>query len=376
MRSRKPSVIVALSGGVDSAVAALLLRDRGHDVQCVHMTNWEDDGYCDSARDYQDARRVCRQIGVPLHRVNFTREYTEQVFTHFLNELERGRTPNPDVLCNRAIKFGVLRSWAKRLGGELLATGHYARLSRTGAEMRLLRGRDPGKEQTYFLHAVDGADFRDVVFPLGDLVKSEVRALAKSARLPVADKKDSTGICFIGERPFSEFLKRYLPTAPGPIKTLDGELIGVHDGLAFYTLGQRQGLRIGGVKGRDEKPWYVARKRLDANELIVVQDQDHPPLAHDYLQAEQVHWIHSAPGSLRAGGMLRCTAKTRYRQPDRACTVTEAGNGRLDVEFDEPQRAITPGQYVVFYDHDRCLGGATIHTAKRLPERRAAGQAG
>ena len=366
--STKPSVIVALSGGVDSAVAALLLSDRGHDVQCVHMTNWEDDGYCNAAQDFQDARRVCRELGIPLHRVNFTREYSERVFAQFLEELERGRTPNPDVLCNREIKFGVLRSWARRLGGELLATGHYARLSRNGSETHLLKARDANKDQTYFLHAVDGADFDDVVFPLGDLVKSEVRELARTARLPVADKKDSTGICFIGERPFGEFLKRYLPTSPGPIRTLDGELLGEHDGLAFYTLGQRHGLGIGGVRGHDEKPWYVAGKRDDRNELVVVQDHDHRRLAHDYVLTAHVHWINSAPLPLRSGGALRCTAKTRYRQADQACTVSDAGNGRVDVEFDEPGRAIAPGQYIVFYSEDRCLGGAAISATQRLAQ--------
>ena len=364
--SSKTSVIVALSGGVDSAVAALLLRDQGHEVQCVHMTNWEDDGYCNAARDYQDARRVCRRLGVPLHRVNFTREYAERVFAQFLAELERGLTPNPDVLCNREIKFGVLRSWARRLGGERLATGHYARLGRNGSETRLLKARDANKDQTYFLHAVDGADFRDVVFPLGELVKNEVRELARRAQLPVAEKKDSTGICFIGERPFGEFLKGYLPTAPGPIRTPAGDLLGEHDGLAFYTLGQRHGLGIGGVRGHDEKPWYVAEKRHDRNELIVVQDHDHRRLAHDCVRAAHVHWINSAPDSLNSGDKLRCTAKTRYRQSDQACTVTAAGNGRVDVEFDESVRAITPGQYIVFYSEDRCLGGATISAAERL----------
>ena len=362
----KPSVIVALSGGVDSAVAALLLSDRGHDVQCVHMTNWEDDGYCNAAQDYQDAQRVCRKLGVPLHRVNFTREYSERVFARFLAELECGLTPNPDVLCNREIKFGLLRSWARRLGGELLATGHYARLSRNGSETHLLKARDTNKDQTYFLHAVDGVDLDDVLFPLGDLVKNEVRELARTAGLPVADKKDSTGICFIGERPFAEFLKRYLPTSPGPIRTLDGELLGEHAGLAFYTLGQRQGLGIGGVRGRGEKPWYVAEKRHERNELVVVQDHDHRRLAHDHVGTAQMHWINSAPSVLRSGGALRCSAKTRYRQADQACTVKDAGDGRVDVDFDEPVRAITPGQYIVFYSEDRCLGGATISTTQRL----------
>jgi tRNA-specific 2-thiouridylase len=378
--------IVALSGGVDSAVAALLLRDAGHDVQCLHMTNWEDDGYCDAARDFHDARRVCQLLGVPLHRVNFAREYREHVFAHFLDEHRKGRTPNPDVLCNREIKFGVMARYARRLGATRIATGHYARLSGPDAAtsrdadapaagratVRLFKARDTSKDQSYFLSAVDAADFEDVLFPLGDLLKSEVRAIARKAGLPVAEKKDSTGICFIGERPFAEFLAQYLPPSPGKIVDDRGREIGRHDGLAYYTLGQRHGLHIGGVADGAEAPWYVAGKDAERNELLVVQGHDHPLLFHDSLTASGLHWIGTPPSvlsigasgnALAVGKPLRCTAKIRYRQPDEACTVTVTGERDLEVSFDHPQRTPTPGQHVVFYDGDRCLGGAVIERA-------------
>jgi tRNA-uridine 2-sulfurtransferase len=356
-------MIVALSGGVDSAVAALLLRDAGHDVQCLHMTNWEDDGYCDAARDFQDARRVCLELGLPLHRVNFAREYRDQVFASFLDEHRKGRTPNPDVLCNREIKFGAMRRYAKRLGGEALATGHYARLETEAGHPRLLKARDTGKDQTYFLHAVGADDFDGVLFPLGGLTKPEVRDLARDARLPVAEKKDSTGICFIGERPFAEFLSHYLPDEPGTIRDADGRELGRHRGLAYYTLGQRQGLRLGGAVGATEKPWYVAAKNRERNELVVVQGHDHPLLYQDWVVASDALWIGDAP--FVRGQPLRCTAKIRYRQPDQPCTVLSTGNDRFEVSFDHPQRVPTPGQYVVLYDGNRCLGGATIDRAER-----------
>ena len=357
--TERSSAIVALSGGVDSAVAALLLQRAGYAVECLHMTNWEDDGYCDTARDYHDARAVCTALGVPLHRVNFAREYREQVFAHFLDEHRAGRTPNPDVLCNRQIKFGALHAYSRRLGASLLATGHYARLdSRSGAPT-LLKARDRSKDQSYFLHAVRAEDFRDVLFPIGDYLKSEVRDLAREAHLPVADKKDSTGICFIGERPFEEFLSHYLPRNPGPIRTPEGDVLGSHHGLAFYTLGQRHGLILGGQKGFSEAPWYVAAKVPEENALIVVQGRDHALLLQNWLHATDVHWI-GAPPQWRAHGTLRCTAKTRYRQPDAACTVSRHGETGVEVMFDDPQRAVTPGQYVVLYDGARCLGGATI----------------
>jgi tRNA-specific 2-thiouridylase len=387
--------IVALSGGVDSAVAVLLLRDAGHDVQCLHMTNWEDDGYCDAARDFHDARRVCQLLGVPLHRVNFAREYREHVFADFLAEHRSGRTPNPDVLCNREIKFGVMARYARRLGAARIATGHYARLS-TGdsrdvsasdvtaasdalaannasaasvapraTPRQLLKARDESKDQSYFLAAVDAAEFADVLFPLGDLLKSEVREIARAAGLPVAEKKDSTGICFIGERPFAEFLAQYLPPSPGKIVDERGRELGRHDGLAYYTLGQRQGLHIGGVADRAEAPWYVARKDAERNELVVVQGSDHPLLLDDWLAASDAHWIGAPPDALNRSQPLRCHAKIRYRQPDQICTVVRSDDRELEVTFDQPQRTPTPGQYVVFYDGERCLGGAVIERAGR-----------
>jgi len=367
----KPLTIVALSGGVDSAVAALLLRDAGHDVQCLHMTNWEDDGYCNSARDFHDARRVCMLLGVPLHRVNFAGEYREQVFAHFLDEHREGRTPNPDVLCNREIKFGVMRAYARRLGATAIATGHYARIRNAtdpgataapnaGAAPQLLKARDASKDQSYFLHAVHPDDLRDVLFPLGDLLKSEVRELARKAGLPVAEKKDSTGICFIGERPFAEFLAHYLPPSPGIIRDDTGAERGRHDGLACYTLGQRHGLHIGGVADAAESPWYVARKDAERNELVVVQGHDHPLLYEDWLAAADARWIGAPPDGWAAGRPFRCTAKIRYRQPDQACTVAKTGDATFEVSFAQPQRTPTPGQYVVLYAGDRCLGGGTI----------------
>lgn len=366
-------IIVAVSGGVDSAVAALLLKRAGHRVQCLHMTNWEDDGYCDNAREYHDARRVCEQLDVPLHRVNFANEYREQVFAHFLRELEAGRTPNPDVLCNREIKFGVLRDYAKRLGARKLATGHYARLESDATGVSLRKAVDAAKDQTYFLHAIRAEQLRDVVFPLGGLAKAEVRAIARAAGLAVSDKRDSTGICFIGERPFAEFLGRYLPSQPGPIETLDGEVVGEHVGLPFYTLGQRRGLAIGGRKHHGEAPWYVAGKRAAGNALIVVQGREHPALLADWLRARKTHFI-QADMRIAPGGTLRCSAKTRYRQPDRACRVRSGADDTIEVAFDAPQWAVTPGQYVVLYDGDRCLGGATIEAAelRRRPTATAA----
>jgi tRNA-specific 2-thiouridylase len=359
MPSGQP-VIVALSGGVDSAVAALLLRDAGYDVQCLHMTNWDDDRYCEAARDFQDARRASQQLGVPLHRVNFAREYRQHVFAHFLDEHRKGRTPNPDVLCNREIKFGIMRRYAKRLGAQAVATGHYARLAARPGGVDLLKGRDPAKDQSYFLHAVQQADLVDVVFPLGELTKLQVRSLARTAHLAVAEKKDSTGICFIGERPFAEFLSRYLPAEPGVIRDTDGRERGRHRGLAYYTLGQRQGLQIGGVANGADAPWYVAGKNAERNELIVVQGHDHPLLYQHWLAASDPHWISGEPNAWSKGAAFRCHAKIRYRQADQACSVVRIGERQLHVYFDQPQRVPTPGQYVVLYDGDRCLGGATI----------------
>jgi len=351
-------VILGLSGGVDSAVAALLLKDEGYDVHALHMTNWEDDdGYCTAAEDLQDARRVCEQLDIPLHHANFARQYRDQVFEYFLKEYRAGRTPNPDVLCNREIKFGVFRDYAKRLGGDLLATGHYARAGLVDGHGALFKGKDPGKDQSYFLHAVSAEALAETLFPLGELLKGEVRQIARDRGLPVHDKKDSTGICFIGERPFREFLATYLPANPGAMRTPDGEVMGEHQGLMYYTLGQRQGLLIGGHRDHGEEPWYVVGKDLADNALIVAQGE-HEMLFSDGLSATDASWIGKAPDGLDNG--LRCAAKVRYRQGDQACVVTTLADNRLDVRFAAPQKAVAPGQFVVFYDGDHCLGGAVI----------------
>lgn len=360
-------VIIGLSGGVDSAVAALLLKQRGADVHALHMTNWEDDdGYCTAAQDLQDARQVCDELQIPLHHVNFSREYRDRVFEHFLDEYRAGRTPNPDVLCNREIKFGVFREHAKRLGGDLLATGHYARLIVNDSRAELHKAKDGNKDQSYFLHAVSADALAETVFPLGDLVKDEVRELARYHGLSNHDKKDSTGICFIGERPFREFLATFLPANPGPIKTAAGETIGEHLGLMYYTLGQRQGLGVGGRQDSGDQPWYVAAKQLQDNALIVVQGED-PLLYSNELEASQAVWIGDVPDALSDKKVLPCQVKIRYRQADQDCVITKMEDEKLKVSFVEPQRAVAPGQYAVFYLGDRCLGGAVIDKAISRP---------
>jgi tRNA-specific 2-thiouridylase len=369
MSASRSRVIVGLSGGVDSAVAALLLREQGYDVHGLFMSNWDeddDDSYCTSAADFQDARTVAHELGIPLHRVSFAAEYRQRVFDYFLAEQRAGRTPNPDVLCNREIKFGVMAQYARRLGAAAIATGHYAQLG-VGANgaPELRKARDASKDQSYFLAAVEADDFRDVLFPLGELLKSEVREIARRAGLPVAEKKDSTGICFIGERPFAEFLAQYVPPTPGSIVDELGREIGRHEGLAYYTLGQRHGLRVGGVAERAEAPWYVAGKDAERNELLVVQGHDHPLLFDDWLAASDLHWIGTPPEAWTARQPQRCTAKIRYRQPDQPCTVMRGGERELEVSFDQPQRTPTPGQYVVLYDGERCLGGAVIERVGR-----------
>ncbi|HZF15132.1 MAG TPA: tRNA 2-thiouridine(34) synthase MnmA [Steroidobacteraceae bacterium] len=361
--SNPSSVIVALSGGVDSAVAASLLIEQGHSVAGLFMSNWDEDetGYCTSAADYQDARRVAEELGIPLHRASFAREYRDRVFAHFLDEYQAGRTPNPDVLCNREIKFGACYELASRLGARRFATGHYARVAQSGAQTALLRAADTAKDQTYFLHAIDPALLSNVLFPIGDMRKSEVREYARAHALPVHDKKDSTGICFIGERPFTEFLSTYLPAQPGAIESSDGLVLGRHQGLMYYTLGQRQGLGVGGRRGAGGEPWYVADKDLERNVLIVVQGQNHPRLLSRGLETGQVHWLAS-------GGLPRAsiTAQIRHRQSPVAVDVTCGPDGSASVTFHEPLRAVAPGQYIGFYAGERCLGGAPIRRSLAL----------
>jgi len=343
---------------VDSAVAAALLKDAGYDVHALFMRNWDEDedGYCTAAADLQDARKVCDELGIPLHTVNFAAEYRERVFAHFLEELRAGRTPNPDVACNREIKFGVCFEHARRLGADWFATGHYARSAVVDGQPRLLRAADRGKDQTYFLHTVPGELLARTLFPIGALPKAEVRRVAHERALPVHDKRDSTGICFIGERPFAEFLGQYLPAQPGPIEATDGQVLGRHRGLMYYTLGQRQGLHLGGVRGAAEAPWYVADKDLGRNVLVVTQRHDDPRLMSREFDTEPAHWIAGAAPAAE----FACTVKSRYRQPDQACTVRVLDDGRCQVRTEAPQRAVTPGQSAVFYVGDTCLGGGVI----------------
>jgi tRNA-specific 2-thiouridylase len=362
------TVIVGLSGGVDSAVAALLLKEQGWDVQGLFMSNWdEDDSYCTAAQDFQDARAVARELGIPLHRASFAAQYRQRVFEHFLSEQRAGRTPNPDVLCNREIKFGVALEYLRRLGGSYFATGHYARLVQGPAGVELHKGRDAAKDQSYFLNAVPTVHLARTLMPVGELEKSAVRELARRAALPVFDKPDSTGICFIGERPFREFLGRFLEQRPGPIESPEGEILGTHQGLAFYTLGQREGLHIGGRRGHSEQPWYLAAKDGDRNALIVVQGHNHPLLWSTALTTERMHWL-AEPRT----ASFRCTVKVRYRQVDQPALVEPMSNVGVHIVFDDLQRAVTPGQYAVLYEGDRCLGGAVIESTASASAHRAA----
>ncbi len=374
MRSAHPAanpsrIIVGLSGGVDSAVAAHCLLEQGYAVEGLFMKNWEDDdepGYCAAAQDLADASAVAERLGIRLHTVNFATEYWERVFEHFLAEYRALRTPNPDVLCNREIKFRAFLDHALSLGADAIATGHYARVTRHAAGSQLRLCADPDKDQTYFLHLLDQAQLARAMFPLALLTKPRVRALARSLGLANAEKKDSTGICFIGERRFQDFLARYLPRQPGPIETADGQVVGEHAGLAYHTIGQRQGLGIGGVAGAVEAPWFVAAKDARRNALIVVQGSEHPLLYASALAGESLHWISGTPPG---PAPLRCHCRLRHRQPLQVCTIVEYDNARCRVQFDQPQRALTPGQSAVFYLGDECLGGAVVTHAESGPRR-------
>ncbi|WP_026199234.1 tRNA 2-thiouridine(34) synthase MnmA [Lamprocystis purpurea] len=357
-------VMIGLSGGVDSAVAAHRLIAQGYRVEALFMKNWEEDdapGYCAAAQDLADAAAVADRLGIRLHTVNFATEYWDQVFAYFLEEYRALRTPNPDVLCNREIKFRAFLDHALGLGADWIATGHYARITRDteGCQLRLCA--DPNKDQTYFLYLLDQTQLARSLFPLADLTKPEVRAIARELGLANAGKRDSTGICFIGERRFRDFLARYLPRAPGPIETPDGHRLGEHQGLSYYTIGQRQGLGVGGVAGGGAAPWFVAAKDPAHNRLILVQGGDHPLLQSQSLTADRLHWISgSPPGPLP----FPCHARLRHRQPLQACTLTQITEQRCEVRFAEPQRAVTPGQALVFYRGDCCLGGATVDRAQ------------
>ena len=355
-------IIVGMSGGVDSSVTALTLLEQGHQVTGLFMKNWdEDDGteYCTAMQDLEDAQQVADTLGIELKTVNFAAEYWDEVFEVFLAEFKAGRTPNPDILCNKHVKFKAFLNYAiEDLGAEYIATGHYARVSEQDGEFKLLKGLDPNKEQSYFLYAMGQKALSKTLFPIGHLHKPELRALADRAGFANSRKKDSTGICFIGERKFREFLERYLPHQPGEMRTPEGKYIGKHHGLMYYTLGQRQGLGIGGVKDTPEEPWFVLEKDLENNVLIVGQGHDHPLMLHNTLEAGQLDWCSSQPLS----ATLRCSAKVRYRQSDQVCLLEPIGSDRVRVSFDQAQRAITPGQSVVFYDGEICLGGGIIES--------------
>ena len=352
--------MIGMSGGVDSSVSALLLHRQGFDVRGLFMKNWEDNdpaGPCPAVQDSLDAMRVCDRIGIPFDAVNFADEYWQRVFRYFLEEYRDGRTPNPDVLCNKEIKFRAFLDYALAQGADSIATGHYARIEERNGYFYLLKGCDPNKDQSYFLYALDQYQLSKAVFPLGHLYKNQVRKIALEEGFENHAKKDSTGICFIGERKFKSFLNQYLPGQPGEIRTPDDTLVGTHDGLMFYTIGQRKGIGIGGRQDNDGEPWYVADKRMADNVLVVVQGEYHPLLYNSRLTANSLYWITTMPAMLP----FRCTAKTRYRQPDQACTISAINNDTCRVTFDRPQRAVTPGQSIVFYDNDICLGGGIIH---------------
>ena len=353
-------VICGMSGGVDSSVSAFILQQQGYQVEGLFMKNWEEDDdtdYCTAAADLADAQAVCDKLGIKLHKINFAAEYWDNVFEHFLNEYKAGRTPNPDILCNKEIKFKAFLEYAAEdLGANYIATGHYVRRRGADDNAQLLRGLDANKDQSYFLYTLSSKQVGQSLFPVGDIEKPIVRAIAEDLGLVTAKKKDSTGICFIGERKFKDFLARYLPAQPGNIRTVDGDIIGRHDGLMYHTLGQRKGLGIGGVKGASEDAWYVVEKDLVNNELIVAQGHDHSALLSTGLIAQQLHWVDRQP--IREP--LRCTVKTRYRQTDVPCIIEPIDDESIKVIFDEPQIAVTPGQSAVFYLNEVCLCGGII----------------
>ncbi len=355
-------VVVGISGGVDSSVAAYLLKKQGHDVIGLFMVNWEEiDGSCTAESDFEDVKRVCNALGIPYYSVNYAKQYYDRVFKHFLEEYKKGRTPNPDVLCNREIKFGPFLEQAKKLGADMIATGHYAKKIEKDGKYYLAKAHDLNKDQSYFLNQLSQEQLKSVLFPLADIDKPEVRKIAAELGLSTAQKKDSTGICFIGERNFKNFLKNYLPAQKGDIVDLEGNKVGEHDGLMFYTLGQRRGLNIGGKKGGNGQRWFVEDKDLSSNRLIVSQGEE-DKLFSDALYASEMNWIPSIPQEKS----FVCNAKFRYRQPDQKVRVTVTGTKTIYVEFFEPQRAITPGQYVVLYTDDGiCLGGGVIDKSEK-----------
>ena len=352
-------IIVGLSGGVDSAVSALLLKQQGYQVEGVFMQNWEaerDDPYCSAEQDLSDAQAIADQIGIPLHTANFSKDYWQRVFQHCLDQFARGLTPNPDILCNREIKFNVFLNYVKQHGAHTLATGHYARVKQQDGQYQLLKGLDPNKDQSYFLYTLGQEALAHCCFPLGELEKTSVRDIAASHGLINHAKKDSTGVCFIGERKFKPFLQEFILAQPGPIKALDGHTLGQHDGIMFYTIGQRKGLELGGQKNYSGGAWYVAEKDIENNTLLVVDDPNHPLLFKQELMCDDLHWISGTPPTQP----LHYTAKTRYRQSDQACQLELVSGSRYRVRFEQAQRAVTPGQSIVFYQQDQCLGGAII----------------
>jgi tRNA-specific 2-thiouridylase len=356
----KKKVIVGMSGGVDSSIAAFLLREQGYEVEGLFMKNWEQDDtddFCAAAIDLGDAQQVCDQLQIPLHQVNFAEAYWDRVFSYFLHEYEQARTPNPDVLCNKEIKFKAFLEHALSLGADYIATGHYAQVREKDGIKGLYKAKDRNKDQSYFLHAIDQSALDNTLFPVGELLKTEVRAIATQLNLVTHAKKDSTGICFIGEKRFKSFLNEFILARPGVIKSVQGDVLGQHDGLMFYTIGQRQGLCIGGTKNGEDAPWYVVDKDTTSNTLFVAQGTHHPMLYAQGLICDSIHWLtpHNEDDM-----PMTCYAKTRYRQEDQACVLSPRQNNHHYVMFSSPQRAITPGQYIVFYHNNQCLGGAAI----------------